>query len=81
MDLLTLDGVFVWIRPPALVKTQNSRHDSVVDFAFCTQPERFLHIESGIVQVEGDFDWGNVADAPDHRPITAHVIFKTQEPR
>ncbi|MBP8955066.1 MAG: endonuclease/exonuclease/phosphatase [Armatimonadetes bacterium] len=80
-DLLTRDGVFAWIRPPTLVKTQNSRHDSVVDFAFCTQPERFSHTESGIVQVEGDFDWAYAAEAPDHRPITARVILKMEEPQ
>ena len=30
-DLLTVDGVFTWVRPPQLIRTQCS-FDSVLDF-------------------------------------------------
>lgn len=78
-DLLTLDGVFAWVRPEELVKTQNSRYDSVVDFAFTSRPERFSHREARILTSEGDFDWARIAEAPDHRPTAARLIMRPGE--
>jgi hypothetical protein len=33
-DLLTADGVFVWVRPATLIRTHCSHHNSVLDFVF-----------------------------------------------
>ena len=33
-DLLTADGVFVWVRPATLIRSHCSHHNSVLDFVF-----------------------------------------------
>jgi endonuclease/exonuclease/phosphatase (EEP) superfamily protein YafD len=39
-DLLTADGVFVWIRPATLRRTHCSHHNSVLDFVFAAGDAR-----------------------------------------
>jgi len=49
-DLLIVDGVFTWIRPPSLIRTQCS-FNSVLDFVFVTGAARQWRASSEILAV------------------------------
>lgn len=69
-DYLTKNGVFSWIRPHELVKTQSHHFfNSVLDFIFTTiKPEKY-HCE--IIVEPGDFPDDDLTS--DHRPIAARI--------
>jgi hypothetical protein len=66
-DFLTANGVFRWVRPAALVKTQNSGHNSVLDFVFASGAAQSWAVDSTIVVLPGDFP--DTAATSDHRPV------------
>lgn len=74
-DLLTEDGVFEWVRPDVLVRTQYSRSypPSVLDFVFLANEEGAISGSSKIVVADGDLPDNN--DTPDHRPVLAELTF------
>lgn len=70
-DLLTEDGVFTWVRPEDLFPTQDSTHQSVLDFVFTAGDTWRWKAESDIIVRAGDFpDDGQTSD---HRPIRAVI--------
>lgn len=68
-DNMTAGGIFHWVRPETLVKTHDSRHDSVLDFVFVSGEARNWNASSEIVVTPGDFP--NDMRSSDHRPISA----------
>jgi len=69
-DNLTREGVFTWVRPATLVKTNCSpQYNSVLDFVFVNQAARGWRGESWIDVVPGDCPDG--PQKSDHRPVRA----------
>jgi hypothetical protein len=70
-DLLTADGVFVWVRPETLVKTQCSSYwDSVLDFVFVSGEATTWDGASEILFPDPHYcDDTDVTS--DHRPVAA----------
>jgi len=66
-DHLTSDGVFTWVRPNTLVKTQDSDFNSVLDFVFVAGEAAGWQATSTIVVERGDFP--NDRRTSDHRPV------------
>ncbi|MCI0641731.1 MAG: hypothetical protein L0Y72_23350 [Gemmataceae bacterium] len=66
-DLLIANDVFRWVRPPNLVKTQDSAHNSVLDFVFVVGAAKSWLGSSEIIVKQGDFP--DNADTSDHRPV------------
>jgi endonuclease/exonuclease/phosphatase family metal-dependent hydrolase len=66
-DNITAGGVFNWVRPTVLVKTQDSSHDSVLDFVFVSGQAKQWAVRSEIIVAPGDFP--DNRDTPDHRPV------------
>lgn len=80
LDLLLADGVFAWLRPDVLVRTQCSadatavteddcRFDSVLDFVFVAGDARSWSGRSEIVVRTADFPDSDTTS--DHRPVFA----------
>jgi endonuclease/exonuclease/phosphatase family metal-dependent hydrolase len=74
-DLLTKDGVFVWVRPERLIKTQSSNFNSVLDFVFVAGTAVGWKAESRIIVRPGDFP--DNKQTSDHRPVEAVFTLKT----
>jgi endonuclease/exonuclease/phosphatase family metal-dependent hydrolase len=80
-DLLTADGVFAWVRPVKLVRTQCSlnkttntcKYDSVLDFVFVAHMPASWQASSEILAVPGDFPDDETTS--DHRPVRAIIDF------
>jgi hypothetical protein len=77
-DLLTSDGVFTWVRPARLIRTQCSvvstglcRYDSVLDFVFIANVPETWRAESEIIVAPGDFPDDETTS--DHRPVLGRV--------
>ncbi|MCI0377170.1 MAG: hypothetical protein L0215_06175 [Gemmataceae bacterium] len=68
-DNLIANDVFRWVRPPILVKTQDSGHNSVLDFVFVVGAAKSWLGSSEIIVKQGDFP--NNAETSDHRPVMA----------
>ncbi|MCC6457292.1 MAG: excalibur calcium-binding domain-containing protein [Caldilineaceae bacterium] len=72
-DLMVTDGVWEWIKPPALVTTQCSgwpcTFNSVLDFVFVAGSARDWQATSEIIVREGDFP--DDMTTSDHRPVRA----------
>ncbi len=69
-DNMTANGVFTWIEPTFLVKTQASpRFNTVLDFVFVSQPAFGWTASSVILVTPGDFPDTN--QTSDHRPVLA----------
>jgi hypothetical protein len=68
-DLLTGDGVFTWVRPPQLIRTQCS-FDSVLDFVFVAGAARQWHASSEILATEEGYCPSDQSRS-DHRPVLA----------
>jgi endonuclease/exonuclease/phosphatase family metal-dependent hydrolase len=68
-DNMTADAAWAWVRPDALVRSQCSEHDSVLDFVFVTEAARAWPATSTIVIEAGDCPDG--PSTPDHRPVAA----------
>jgi endonuclease/exonuclease/phosphatase family metal-dependent hydrolase len=80
-DLLIADGVFEWVRPATLVRTQCSAQgdtcsfDSVLDFVFVSGEAQDWEATSEIIVVAGDFPDDRTTS--DHRPLLAHFQIET----
>lgn len=67
-DLMTADGVFEWVRPKTLVKTQCSeKYNSVLDFAFVANGAKKWPSQSRILVSDGDCP--DTLMTSDHRPV------------
>ena len=76
-DRMTEDGVFTWVRPDRLIKSQCAEeYDSVLDFVFVSTPASSWSGSSEIIVVPGDCPDDNLT--PDHRPVIAR--FEMQSP-
>ena len=76
-DNFVEDGVFVWVRPDTLVKTQKSdRYDSVLDFVFTNRFASSFAIDSEIIVTKNDIP--DTPEISDHRPVYALFSFPTQ---
>jgi endonuclease/exonuclease/phosphatase family metal-dependent hydrolase len=69
LDNIIENDVFRWVRPPTLVKTQDSNFNSVLDFVFVVGPAKSWLGSSEIIVKAGDFP--DDADTSDHRPLLA----------
>lgn len=73
-DNLTANGVFRWVRPASLVRTQfGSNYTSVLDFVFLSDKAAAWTAESTILVEPGDEPDDNVKS--DHRPVSATIAF------
>lgn len=71
-DNLTAGGVFQWVRPSKLVKTQcNPEYDSVLDFVFVGGGARNWQSSSEILFPETWFCSWDEDGGADHRPVMA----------
>ena len=77
-DLMTAGSVFTWARPEELIKTQDSRYDSVLDFVFTSGEAKRWSGRSKIVVRDGDFP--NSDETSDHRPVVAWFEPSEEEP-
>ena len=69
-DRMTEDGVFTWVRPERLIKSQcDEEYDSVLDFVFVSTPASSWSGSSEIIVVQGDCPDDDFT--PDHRPVIA----------
>lgn len=83
-DAMTQDGIFTWVRPERLVKTNaDDDFNTVLDFIFVANPpfgwtgeSRILEREGDEVARENDFD-DSSADS-DHRPVDAVFVMDEQ---
>jgi endonuclease/exonuclease/phosphatase family metal-dependent hydrolase len=79
-DALTDDGVFQWIQPSRLVKTQaDDNFNSVLDFIFVANAPFGWTGRSTILEREGDQaatanDFDDDDDNTDHRPVDAVLV-------
>jgi hypothetical protein len=82
-DNLVADGVFEWVRPSTLARTQCSkrtrsdgtvycRYDSVLDFVFVAGGAQDWQATGSIVTWEDDFPDDHLH--PDHRPVSATFV-------
>jgi endonuclease/exonuclease/phosphatase family metal-dependent hydrolase len=70
-DLMTLDGLWRWVRPQSLIKTQCSdSFDSVLDFVFVAGPARDWPSGSEILNRETSY-CQDTDQSSDHRMIRA----------
>ena len=76
-DYLTKDQVFAWLRPKALIKTQDSRYNSVLDFVFVAGSAYGWTAKSKIIVTPGDFP--DDEDKSDHRPVEAIFTVDTEK--
>jgi len=70
-DNLTADGVFVWVRPPKLVRTQCSSFDSVLDFFFVSGEAKQWKNTSEILFADDAAYCPDNNLRSDHRPLLA----------
>jgi len=75
-DRMTADGVFRWVRPDQLIRTQCSEHDSVLDFVFVAGPAQGWQSNSVILETQPSY-CPDSAETSDHRPVLA--AFSTEE--
>lgn len=68
-DMLTVGDVFSWVRPDALVRTQNNRANDVQDFVFVSGLPETWSVTSEIMLRQGDFPDND--ETSDHRPVVA----------
>jgi hypothetical protein len=66
-DLLTTEGVFLWIRPPQLIRTQCS-FNSVLDFVFVAGDARRWRASSEILGAHESYCPSDQMQS-DHRPV------------
>lgn len=69
-DQMTADGVFRWVRPTQLIRTQCSEHDSVLDFVFVAGPAQAWQGTSEILETQPSYCPDSAATS-DHRPLLA----------
>jgi hypothetical protein len=76
-DALVADGVFRWVEPATLVKTECSPYyDSVLDFVFVGGAALAWDATSEILRADEDYcSNGHTATWSDHRPVEATFSF------
>jgi endonuclease/exonuclease/phosphatase family metal-dependent hydrolase len=67
------NGVFTWVKPATLLKTQDSSYNSVLDFVFVNDDALAWQAVSTILVRPNDFP--NDESTSDHRPVEA--VFET----
>jgi endonuclease/exonuclease/phosphatase family metal-dependent hydrolase len=77
-DEMTADNVFVWVKPAAIIKTNCSAHNSVLDFVFVSGAAQQWPSSSNILFSEPSY-CSNEALRSDHRPVLA--AFELGAPR
>jgi hypothetical protein len=68
-DNMIVNGVFVWVRPAILYKTQDSSYNGVLDFVFVSGDAKNWAVSSTILKVPNDFP--DTDETSDHRPVRA----------
>lgn len=68
-DHMVANGVFQWIRPSPLYKTQDSNYNSVLDFVFVSGKAQQWAAGSTVLVAPQDFP--DTDDTSDHRPVRA----------
>jgi hypothetical protein len=74
-DLLTVDGIFTWVRPPQLIRTQCS-FNSMLDFIFVAGEAQRWRGSSEILAAHEDYCPSDQTWS-DHRPVFA--LFQLSE--
>jgi endonuclease/exonuclease/phosphatase family metal-dependent hydrolase len=69
-DHLTANGVFEWVRPQELIKTQCSNYNSVLDFVFASGAAQAWASEASIMESQEAY-CPDDNKSSDHRPISA----------
>jgi hypothetical protein len=69
-DEMTADNVFAWVKPAAIIKTNCSPHNSVLDFVFVSGTAQQWSSSSSILFPELSY-CSNEASRSDHRPMLA----------
>jgi endonuclease/exonuclease/phosphatase family metal-dependent hydrolase len=77
-DEMTADNVFAWVKPAAIIKTNCSPHNSVLDFVFVSGAAQQWSSSSSILFSEPSY-CSNEASRSDHRPVLA--AFELGAPR
>lgn len=71
-DNMTANGIFEWVRPVELIKTQcAASFDSVLDFVFIAGDAKDWAGESEILERQADYCDGDATGGGDHRPLRA----------
>ncbi|MCA9032723.1 MAG: hypothetical protein KDA66_18035, partial [Planctomycetaceae bacterium] len=79
-DALTQGGVFTWVRPENMVKSQaDDRYPSLLDFIFVANAPFGWSGTSHVLDREGDsyattFDFDDDSNSTDHRPVDAIFV-------
>ena len=68
-DNMIVNGVFEWVRPATLYKTQDSSYNGVLDFVFVSDDAKNWAVSSTILKVPNDFP--DTDETSDHRPVRA----------
>lgn len=68
-DNMVAGGVFQWVRPKILIRTQSSHFDGVLDFVFTANLPTTWQASAIILREPGDFPDND--STPDHRPMVA----------
>ena len=77
-DNMTEDGVFDWVRPAMLVKTQASENfNGILDFVFASRDTKTWAVSSTILVEPGDFPDDD--QKSDHRPVRARFNLSAVE--
>jgi endonuclease/exonuclease/phosphatase family metal-dependent hydrolase len=77
-DNLTADGVFDWVEPDPIVKTQCSGYyDSILDFTFLGGDARSWGATSEVLRTDHDYCREDPENYSDHRPVA--VTFTVPE--
>jgi hypothetical protein len=73
MENMTTPGVFSWVRPAELFKTQgHPRYHSVLDFVFIAHKPADWTVDSKILR-QG-FPYPDDTQRSDHRPVQARIL-------
>lgn len=73
-DNMTADGVFEWVQPATLIKTQCCpRFNSILDFVFVAGDALGWTATSEIAEIRGGYCTTNNSTESDHRPVFAFL--------
>lgn len=79
-DLMTADQIFRWVRPPALIPTNCSFHQSVLDFVFVSGAAQSWQGVGEILFTQPTY-CPDTASTSDHRPVLARFEMGPVEPQ
>lgn len=71
LTVMTIEGVFNWVKPENPIRTYDSDAGTIEDFIFVANAVGRWHVRSHIVVEPGDFPDDQAT--PDHRPVRATV--------